>query len=158
MANINDPRDPKATTLTSAAGGALETGRPQGARIQGTPEDTPGPGPRIMSSSTLEGNEVRNRRGDKLGAVEEIMLDVSTGRIAYAVLAAGGFLGIGDKLFAIPWQALTLDTDNECFILDVDKERLENAPGFDKDHWPAMADQRWASDLHTYYGAQPYWS
>jgi hypothetical protein len=86
------------------------------------------------------------------------MIDVPSGRVAYAVLSSGGFLGIGDKLFAIPWQALTLDTDNECFVLDVDKERLENAPGFDKDHWPSMADQRWASDLHTYYGTRPYWA
>jgi sporulation protein YlmC with PRC-barrel domain len=159
MANINNPND----TLT-AGSGAMNTGTSsavggqQGARIEGSPEPSAGPGPRVMSSSTLEGNAVMNRQGDKLGTIEEIMLDVSTGRVAYAVLAAGGFLGIGDKLFAIPWQALTLDTDNEAFILDVDKERLENAPGFDKDHWPAMADQRWASDLHTYYGTQPYWS
>jgi len=159
MPNINDPNDP--TTLTTG-GGTMRTGGTvsgqQGARIEGTPEDTPGPGPRVMSASTLEGDEVMNRQGEKLGTIEEIMLDVSTGRIAYAVLSAGGFLGMGDKLFAIPWQALTLDTDNECFILDVDKDRLQNAPGFDKDHWPAMADLRWASELHTYYRAQPYWS
>lgn len=166
MANINDPTDPNSSTLTTADGsGTMRTGTPnaagagqQGARIEGTPEETPGPGPRIMSSSTLEGDEVVNRQGEKLGTLEEIMLDVSGGRIAYAVLSTGGFLGVGDKLFAIPWQALTLDTDNECFILDIEKERLENAPGFDKAHWPAMADQRWASELHTYYGTRPYWS
>ena len=166
MPNINDPNDPNASTLTPGSdAGSMSTGAPgatsrgqQGARIEGTPEETPGPGPRIMSSSTLEGNDVMNRQGEKLGSIEEIMLDVSSGRVAYAVLAAGGFLGIGDKLFAIPWQALTLDTDNECFILDIDKTRLENAPGFDKDHWPAMADTRWASELNTYYGTQPYWS
>jgi len=143
MASVNDPNDPTA---------------PLGANIEGSPEPSAGPGPRIMSASTLEGDEVVNRDGEKLGTLEEIMLDVSTGRVAYAVLSTGGFLGIGDKLFAVPWQALTLDTDNECFILDVDKDRLQNAPGFDKDHWPAMADQRWASDLHTYYGTRPYWS
>ena len=164
MPNINDPNDPLASTLTtgdSAASlntGAADATSRQGARIEGTPEETPGPGPRIMSASTLEGDNVMNREGEKLGTIEEIMLDVSSGRVAYAVLAAGGFLGIGDKLFAIPWQALTLDTDNECFILDIDKQRLENAPGFDKDHWPAMADQRWAGELNTYYGTQPYWS
>jgi hypothetical protein len=85
------------------------------------------------------------------------MLDVPSGRVAYAVLSSGGFLGIGDKLFAIPWSALTLDADNKCFILNIDKERLKNAPGFDKDHWPSMADQRWATEVHSYYQRRPYW-
>lgn len=59
--------------------------------------------------------------------------------------------------FAIPWGALTLDASRKCFILDVNKERLENAPGFDKDHWPAMADVTWAQEVHDYYGQQTYW-
>jgi hypothetical protein len=110
-----------------------------------------------MLASTLEGNPVINRDGEKLGSIDEIMLDVPMGRIAYAVLSSGGFLGVGDKLFAIPWGALTLDTDNKCFILDVSKERLEKAPGFDKDHWPSLADQSWAKNVHKYYVTQPYW-
>ena len=68
------------------------------------------------------------------------MIDVPSGRVAYAVLSVGGFLGIGDRLFAIPWEALTLDEDRLCFVMDVDKHRLENAPGFDKSNWPDMAD------------------
>lgn len=138
----------EATTTTRAPGGA---------QIVGTPDDSSGPGPRLMLASTLEGNPVINREGEKLGTIDEIMLDVPMGRIAYAVLSSGGFLGIGDKLFAIPWAALTLDTDNKCFILDVSKGRLEKAPGFDKDHWPALADQTWASDVHEYYVTRPYW-
>src|SRR6266550_3550536 len=63
----------------------------------------------------------------------------------------------GDKLFAIPWLALRIDPPNHRFILDVDKETLKNAPGFDKDHWPSMADELWAKELHTYYKANPYW-
>jgi PRC-barrel domain len=82
---------------------------------------------------------------------------IRSGRVAYAVLSFGGFLGMGDKLFAIPWNALTLDADNERFILDVPQERLQNAPGFDKNHWPSMADQRWATEVHSYYGTRPYW-
>jgi sporulation protein YlmC with PRC-barrel domain len=116
-----------------------------------------GPGPRVMAASTLEGDDVLNGRGEKLGKIDEIMLDVPTGRIAYAVLASGGFLGIGDKLFAIPWRALTLDPENKCFILDIAKERLEQAPGFEKDHWPSMVDESWAHEVHTYYRARPYW-
>jgi len=92
-----------------------------------------------------------------LGEIEEIMLDVRSGRIAYAVLSAGGFLGIGEKFYAVPWQAFTMDTDQKAFILDVDKERLLSAPGFDKDHWPAMGDQRWAGQVHSYYGVRAYW-
>lgn len=133
------------------------TPAPGGAQIVGTPGHSEGPGPRLMLSSTLEGNTVVNRAGEKLGTVDEIMLDVPMGRIAYAVLSSGGFLGVGDKLFAIPWGALTLDTDNKCFILDVSQERLEQAPGFDKDHWPSLADHTWATNLHKYYVTPPYW-
>jgi hypothetical protein len=64
---------------------------------------------------------------------------------------------MGNKLFAIPWSALTLDEDKHCFILNVDKKTLEGAPGFDKDNWPDMADTTWGSKVYTYYGATPYW-
>jgi uncharacterized protein YrrD len=110
-----------------------------------------------MSASTLEGDKVVNRQGEDLGEIDEIMLDVPRGKIAYAVMSAGGLMGIGEKLFAIPWSALTLDTDNKCFVLDVDKQRLKDAPGFDKDHWPSMADQQFSTQVHTFYRARPYW-
>ena len=84
------------------------------------------------------------------------MLDVASGRVAYAVLSYGGFLGMGQKLFAVPWSALTLDTENKRFTLDVEKDRLENAPGFDSDKWPDMADPSWQKEVHGYYGTQPY--
>jgi sporulation protein YlmC with PRC-barrel domain len=119
--------------------------------------DNEGPGPRIMAADTLEGDDVVNAQGEDLGEIKEIMIDVPSGRVAYAVLSFGGVLGLGDKLFAIPWHALQLDPENHRFVLDVDKERLKNAPGFDKDHWPSMADQRWATDIHSYYDARPYW-
>lgn len=116
-----------------------------------------GPGPYLMLADTLTGNDVVNPSGDKLGDIKGIMLDVQRGRIAYAVLSVGGFLGMGDRLFALPWSALTLDIDQKQFILNASKEVLENAPGFDKDHWPSMADTRWADQVHTYYEARPYW-
>ena len=59
---------------------------------------------------------------------------------------SAAFSGAGDKLFAVPWSALTLDTDNKCFLLQVDKDRLKDAPGFDKDRWPSMADTEWATN------------
>jgi sporulation protein YlmC with PRC-barrel domain len=114
-----------------------------------------GPGPELMGAATLIGNSVCNGSSETLGDIKEIMLDMRTGRIGYAVLSFGGFLGMGEKLFAVPWNALTLDTVNKKFVLDVDKARLESAPGFSKDHWPNMADEGWARDIHAYYRTQP---
>jgi len=117
-----------------------------------------GPGPRLMGASTLTGDNVVNLRGDVLGEVVEIMLDVPSGRIAYAVMASGGFLGIGDKLFALPWAALSLDTEYKCLRMDVDASRFRNAPGFDKAHWPSSADfDLLHESIHNYWGARRYW-
>ena len=116
-----------------------------------------GPGPEVMAAGRLTGETVVTPAGEELGKIEAIMLDVRSARIAYAVLSFGGFLGLGDKLFAIPWNALVLDTRAKQFILDVSKEKLQRAPGFDKDHWPSMADPRWATELHGYYDVVPYW-
>jgi hypothetical protein len=106
---------------------------------------------RVLSASTLAKDSVRNRSNEDVGSIKEIMLDVPSGRVAYAVLSVGGFLGMGDRLFAIPWEALTLDEDRECFIMDVDKQRIENAPGFDKSNWPDMADTSWCQGVHKYW-------
>ena len=85
------------------------------------------------------------------------MIDLPSGRVAYAVLSFGGFLGMGDKLFAVPWNALRVDEDEKCFILDMDKRTLEAAPGFDKDDWPDMADPTWGARIYSYYHVSPYW-
>ncbi len=109
-----------------------------------------------MGADTLVGNDVYNVQDESLGDIKEIMLDMDTGRVSYAVLSFGGVLGMGDKLFAVPWDALTLDTVNKRFTLDVKKDTLDEAPGFDKDCWPDMADRKWASGIHAYYGTTPY--
>jgi sporulation protein YlmC with PRC-barrel domain len=116
-----------------------------------------GPGPDVMAAATLGGDKVITSDGEDIGKISDIMLDVRGGRIAYAVLSSGGFLGMGNTLYAIPWSALTLDTGEKCFRLDIAAERIKNAPGFDKDHWPAMADEQWGSSLHEYYNQRPYW-
>lgn len=114
-----------------------------------------GPGPALMGADTLLGDEVVNGAEEKLGDIKEIMLDMNTGQVAYAVLAFGGFLGLGEKLFAVPWQALHLDTANHRFVLNVEKERLKTAPGFNRDAWPDMSDIGWANQVHTFYGTDP---
>ena len=114
--------------------------------------DADGPGPQIMGADTLIGNDVYNHMNEDLGDIKEIMLDMASGEVCYAVLSFGGFLGMGEKLFAVPWQALTLDTENKRFVLNIEKDRLEDAPGFDSDHWPNMSDETWADEIHSYYG------
>jgi hypothetical protein len=92
-----------------------------------------------------------------LGKVDEIMIDIPSGKVAYAVLSFGGVLRMGNKLFAVPWSALSVDEDEKCFVLDVDKATLENAPGFDKNNWPDMADTTWGAEVYQHYGETPYW-
>jgi len=112
----------------------------------------------VLAADTLTGDKVVNRQKEDLGTIEHLMIDLEKGRVAYAVLSFGGFLGMGDKLFAIPWSALAVDTDARQLILDVDRKVLERAPGFDKDHWPNMADRGWGTEVSSYYGAKPYWT
>jgi sporulation protein YlmC with PRC-barrel domain len=117
-----------------------------------------GPGPEVMAADTLEGNQVVTSDGEDVGKISDIMLDVRSGRIAYAVLSEGGFLGMGTTLHAIPWSALTLDTDAKCFRVDIAAQQLKDDPGFDKEHWPSMEDTAWGTQLHQYYNRQPYWT
>ena len=112
---------------------------------------------RVMSAGTLTGDRVKNPAGDDLGKVKDIMIDIPTGRVAYAVLGYGGWLGIADKLFAVPWNAFTVDEDEHCFVLDMDKEMLRDAPGFDQDNWPDMAEPNFRQQIYKYYGSKPYW-
>jgi sporulation protein YlmC with PRC-barrel domain len=113
--------------------------------------------PKVLSASTLKNEKVVNAAGEDLGKMAEYLIDLKSGRIAYCVLSFGGFLGMGDKLFAVPWSALTLDTEKKCFVLNVDKERLKNAPGFDKDNWPDMGTPEFGTRVHSFYNVKPYW-
>ena len=112
---------------------------------------------KLLSSDSIAGSAVQNFEGDHLGEIKDLMIDLATGRIGYVVLSFGGLLGIGDKLFAIPWQAFSISQTEKTFYLDVPKEKLEQAPGFDKDEWPDMADYAWGTSIHDYYGYKPYW-
>ena len=105
---------------------------------------------KVLTATSIIGDKVRNKQDENLGSIREIMLNVQTGKIEYYVIEFGGFLGIGEKLFAIPFNLLTIDAENQVFIFDQPREKLEKAPGFDKAHWPE-------TNIH-YYEADQHWS
>ena len=112
----------------------------------------------VVSASKIIGEAVVNRQDESLGEIHELVIDAEEGRLAYAVLSFGGFIGMGNKLFAIPWTAFEFSNSENKLILNVDKEKLEAAPGFDKDEkWPDFADRTWGGGVYTYYGYKPYW-
>ncbi len=111
-----------------------------------------GPGPHLMGAETVIGNRVLSHTGETLGEIKEIMLDVATGRVGYAVLSFRTYLGFGEKLFAVPWAMLRLDPMQKCFVMDVAAKKLKQAPGFDKGQWPDMKDVDWEKSLHSFYG------
>lgn len=110
-----------------------------------------------MSTSSLTGDSIQNEKDETLGSVHDIMLDCNSGKVAYVVMSSGGFLGMGNRLFAIPMTALKLDKKNECLRMDACKETFDEADGFDKDNWPDMANREWETQIHSRYNATPYW-
>ena len=114
--------------------------------------------PVVLSAGTLTGDPVINETGEHLGNLEELMLDLDSGRVAYAVISFGGIMGLGNKLFAVPWQALRVDTDRKAVVVNIARDLLEQAPGFDKDNWPDTSEPTWLSGIFQYYGYEPYWA
>ncbi len=110
--------------------------------------------PRVLSSSSIVGTNVLNKNNESVGEIKDLMIDLRRGEIQYCVLSFGGFLGMGDKLFAVPLESFDVDTHREKFILDIDKTRLEKAPGFDKDNWPSTADDTFVNSVYSFYGQQ----
>ena len=110
-----------------------------------------------VKASSIIGTSVVDSKDDNLGDIKEVVIDPRTGKVAYAVVSFGGFLGMGEKLFAIPFSAFKYNEAENEYILDVSKERLKAAPGFDPNHWPSMAEEKWNRDVYKYYERQPYW-
>lgn len=105
---------------------------------------------KCLTATSIIGDKVQNKQGEGLGKIKDIMLNVQTGAIEYYIVEFGGFLGIGEKFFAIPFALLTVDPTKQVYIFDQSREKLEQAPGFDKDHWPE-------TNIH-YYEADQHWS
>lgn len=113
--------------------------------------------PNLLAEGTLRGEKVANPEGVDLGKIEDFMVDTDAGKVVYAILSFGGTLGMGNRLFAVPWNAMDLDTDKHAFILNVDKDKLKNAPGFDKDTWSDFSSLDWDNKVNEFYGQKPYW-
>ncbi len=110
----------------------------------------------VISASKVQGTDVRNAQGENLGHIEDVVIDKTSGKIAYAVLSFGGFLGMGDKHFALPWSTLTYSIDQEAYLLNIDKETLKRAPGYD-DTSSDLSDETWGQAIHDHYKVSPYW-
>ena len=113
-------------------------------------------GASVLPASAINGTQVTNKDGEDLGKIEDLVIDVEYGRILYAILSFGGFMGMGSKWFAIPWRKLEPSSTEKKFALEVTKESLTSAEGFDKDNWPEM-DRNWGKAIDEHYGVDPYW-
>ena len=110
----------------------------------------------LIAAEKVEGTDVYNMQGEKLGTVDDIMLDKVSGKAIYAIMSFGGFLGIGEKYHPLPWAALTYDESKGGYVVNLDKKMLENAPTYDMDE-----DFLWTPDygrrVDKYYNAPSYW-
>jgi len=118
--------------------------------------------PRVVAADDLDDLKLHSPSGEEMGSIDELVVDPSTGRVAYAVVELGGFLGIGERNFPVPWAVIqptpnNQGGDNQGFVLNVPKEQLTAAPQFTRSNRPDMSDRQWAMALHTYYGVQPCW-
>jgi len=120
-------------------------------------DDTNNPSGRLIAASQVQGTTVYNTDMEKLGSIEDVMIDKASGRIAYAVLSFGGFLGIGDRYYPLPWERLHYDKDMGGYVTDIDRETLEGAPSYTDEATASWNDQAWARDVYSYYGARPFW-
>ena len=104
----------------------------------------------LLDCDTLIGDPVSDANGETLGVLAHLLLDVTEGRIAYAVIGRGGVLGLGEKLHPVPWSAFTVDTDNRRLVLGIDGETLDRAPEFVPDDEPSFAEAPWGA-VDRYY-------
>lgn len=105
----------------------------------------------IVKSEDIIGKKVLSNNDEKIGKIEEIVLDKSSGQVRYVVLSCGGFLGLGENLYAIPWKSISYDPEEEGFKLMIDSEKLKSAPNFEKSNWPNFADPSFEQRINSYY-------
>ncbi len=111
----------------------------------------------LIAGEKVSGTAVYNHQGEALGTIDDVMLDKRTGRVAYAVMSFGGFLGIGERYHPLPWSVLTYDVGLGGYVVDLDRRQLEGAPTFAANENVDWADRGWGQRVYDYYGARPYW-
>jgi sporulation protein YlmC with PRC-barrel domain len=111
----------------------------------------------LVLMDRMRGARVVNAQGADLGKIDDIVVDMPSGQAVYAILSYGGFIGLGDKRFAVPWDMLAYDSERGAFVIDMAEDKLKNAPGFDETNLQDIADPRWAKPLHDYYGSKASW-
>jgi PRC-barrel domain protein len=134
-------------TTMSAHGGPATASLPATAPADAT----------LLRGQFLYTYRVKSPQGEDLGKIEEIMIDMEVGRVAYAILSFGGFLGLGNKWVPVPWDALALQPDEKVLVLSIEKEKIQKAPNFEPSTLPDLANRQWGAVIHTYYGYPPYW-
>jgi sporulation protein YlmC with PRC-barrel domain len=112
---------------------------------------------RFIPTSRLTQYDVINKKGQDMGQVQNFIVDMVAGRIAFVIVSFEGFLGISDKWFAMPWALMTWSVEHKKFILDMPKETLEKAPGMDKNKWPDQVNFEFIAQTYAHFGVAPYW-
>jgi hypothetical protein len=112
---------------------------------------------RLIASDKVEGTAVYNRQDEHLGAVHNLMIDKASGKVAYAVMSFGGFLGMGESYHPLPWRVLTYDTRKGGFVVDLDRSKLEKAPSYRASDIPDWSDRTYGNRIDDYYGMPYYW-
>lgn len=111
----------------------------------------------LIASDRVEGTAVRRLNGEKIGHIERLMIDKISGKVSYAILSFGGFLGMGASLLPLPWARLNYNRDVEAYQLDITDDELRRAPSFLADKDFDWGDRSQEIELHRYYGVPPYW-
>ena len=111
----------------------------------------------LIASDKVEGTPVRRSDGEKVGTIERLMIEKASGRVAYAVMSFGGFLGLGEDYHTLPWGVLTYNTALDAYEINLTEEQLRDAPKRDREGTEPAAGREWEEQVHRYYNATPYW-
>jgi sporulation protein YlmC with PRC-barrel domain len=121
-------------------------------------DDTTNPSGRLIAAKRVQNTTVYNTALEKLGTIEDVMIDKQTGRIAYAILAHGGFLGIGDQYYPLPWEKLQYNREIGGYVVDISQDVLQGAPSYTDEATAAWHDDAWGRNIYAHYGVEPFWT
>jgi sporulation protein YlmC with PRC-barrel domain len=109
----------------------------------------------LVSSEDVEGTNVHDTNGEKIGDIDHLVIDKASGRVMYAIMSFGGFIGLGQSHYPLPWQTLTYDPNLDGYRTAITEEQRNNAPSYDESSW---TNRNWETELHKYYNTSPYWA